>query len=218
MDQRRAEERSAVEKEEAASSQLAGLPAPRCHAVSWYNRRANAVIRTTVCTPDARGSAMTSNLSAAREDAENAQAAYEAALKERNAVDRAVSDRTLADAHAAYREAVRNSQLHDFASMVWGISPGEVTDRMIAQFLRWFVFGAAICVAFTSTMIAFTAITRVKPPKPKTISIDDRNGEFILGPFAEKVIAEAKSAVNADAEAKIASARKEADDGHPENT
>lgn len=215
VDQRRGEERSAVDKEEAASSQLAGLPAPRCHAVSWYNRRAKAVIRTTICTPDTRGAALTSNLSAGREDTKNAQAAYEAALKERNALDRAVADRTLADAHAAYREAVRKSQLHDFASMVWGISPSEVTDRMVAQFLRWFVFGAAICVAFTSTMIAFTAITRVKPAKPDTIPVDDRHWEFFLNPLSERVIEEAKAAVKADIEAKIAGLSQEGEDGHP---
>jgi hypothetical protein len=213
VEERLAELRSAVDKEKAASSQLAGLPKPVCHPVSRYDRRADAIIRTTVCTPDTRNAALTSNLSAAHVDTKNAQAAYESALNERKALDRTAADRTLADAHEARREAVRKSQLHDFAAMVWGISPSEVTDGMVAQFLRWFVFGAAICVAFASTMIAFTAITRVKPSKPSTITIPDRHVEFVLEELAKKVIADAKADVNADFDAKIARARQEADDG-----
>lgn len=211
VEERLDELHAAEEKLKEASSELAGLPAPACHPASWYNRRANRVIRTTVCTADTRTAALTGNLNAAQQDTKNAQAAYEAALNERRTLDRTAADKTLADRRAAYREAVRKSQLHDFASMAWGIPPSEVTDGMVAQFLRWFVFGAAICVAFASTMIALTAITRVKAAKPNTITIDDRNGEFVLGPFAEKVIAEAKAAVGADAEAKIARARQEAD-------
>jgi hypothetical protein len=214
VNQRRDEQRLAVDNEKAAGSDLAGLPTLPCHPVSWYDRRAKTVIKTTVCAPDTRSAALTSNLSATRSDAKTAQDAYEWALKERNKLDRGAADRTLADARAAYREAVRKSQLHDFASMVWGISPSEVTDGMVAQFLRWFVFGSAVCVAFASTLIAFTAITRVKPAKPSTIMVHNRNGEFILGPFAEKVIAEAKAAVNVEADSKIARARQEADNGN----
>ncbi len=201
------EQQSAVDKEKAAASQLGSLSGPVCHPVSWYDKRADAVIKTTTCTTDPRGTALASNLVIAQTYAKSAEAAYERALNERNALDRVSADKALADAHAAYREAVHKSQLHDFASMVWGVSPSEVTDAMVAQFLRWFVFGAAICVAFASTTIAFTAITRVKPPKPSTITLDDRNAEFVLEPFAEIVIAEAKAAVNADAEAKIRRAR-----------
>jgi hypothetical protein len=204
VEQRRAEQRSAAEKEQATSSQLVSLPPPACHPVSWYDRRANAVVKSTVCTPDARGAPLTSSLSAAQSATKNAQTAHESALNARSALDRSAADKALADAHTTYREAVRNSQLHDFASMVWGISPSEVTDGMIAQFLRWFVFGAAVCVAFASTMIAFTAITRVKAPKPSTVSVHDRHLEFVLESLAKKIIADAEEAVTTDAEAKIA--------------
>jgi hypothetical protein len=213
VEERRDELQLAIDKEEKASSQLAGLPPPACHPKSWYDRRANQVIRTTVCVSDARGASLTSNLNAAQVDTKNAQDAYASAHNEREALDRTAADRTLADARKANREAVRNSQLHDFASMIWGISPSEVTDGMIARFLRVFVFGAAVCVAFASTMIAFTAITRVKPPKPSTISIDDRHLEFCLVSLAKKIIADGKAAVDADVEAKIALARREAEDG-----
>jgi hypothetical protein len=188
----------AVDREKAASSGLTGLPKPICHKISWYDKRVDTVVTSTACNPDSRSTLLANGLTIAQSGTRNAQAAYDLALHERTELDRTAADRALASARNAFREALRKSQLHDFSSMVWGISPTKVTDGMIAQFLRVFVFGAAIFVAFASTMIAFTAVTRVKPGK-KTITVGDRHEEFAFQPFAERMMAESNSIAEAAA-------------------
>jgi hypothetical protein len=81
-----------------------------------------------------------------------------------------------------------HSQLHSFTAMAFGKDPTEVTDGEIHSFLRIFVFLPAIFVAFASTLLAVTAVTRVKP---KTIEIEDGLLESFIDPYAREVMARA---------------------------
>jgi hypothetical protein len=52
--------------------------------------------------------------------------------------------------------------------MAFGKDPNQVTDGEIASFLRVFVFLPAILVALASTMLAMTAVHRIRPKKEAT--------------------------------------------------
>jgi hypothetical protein len=49
--------------------------------------------------------------------------------------------------------------------MAFGKDPNQVTNGEIASFLRVFVFLPAILVALASTLLAMTAVHRIKPKK-----------------------------------------------------
>ena len=49
--------------------------------------------------------------------------------------------------------------------MAFGKDPNQVTDGEIASFLRVFVFLPAILVALASTLLAMTAVHRIRPKK-----------------------------------------------------
>jgi hypothetical protein len=63
------------------------------------------------------------------------------------------------------REALFHSQLHSFTAMAFGKDPNQVTEGEIASFLRVFVFLPAILVALASTLLAITAVHRIRPKK-----------------------------------------------------
>jgi hypothetical protein len=52
--------------------------------------------------------------------------------------------------------------------MAFGKDPNQVTDGEIASFLRVFVFLPAILVALASTLLAMTAVHRIRPKKEAT--------------------------------------------------
>jgi hypothetical protein len=185
-------------KEQRAKSDpalLMSVPKPQCHQTKSVNRDGKEVWGQ-VCTQDPRTKTITDNL--ARNAAER-KAAYEAvaqAVAARNALGPAkvAADAAVRNAADAHAKAVKDSQLHSFTGMVFGIGGAEVTDAQINQFLRIFVFVPAIFVAFASTFIAFTAVTRVPP---RLIPFDPEGTDYLLNPIYTSLLNEAIDRVSA---------------------
>ena len=78
----------------------------------------------------------------------------------------AAQERLVADARNQQRQAVMNSQLHDFTGMLLGKDPIDVTDTQLHQFLRIFVLVPSLLIAAASTLLALVAFTRHRRPKP----------------------------------------------------
>ena len=122
-----------------------------------------------------------------------ALAAFDDAQMELNALDPKAYEDKVTAAEASKKDAVFNSQLHTFTAMVFGIDPDQVTEGELHWFLRLFVFVPAVCVAFASTLLALTAVERVKVKEQ--LEMPEDAGSFLLGPLANAVIAEANRTV-----------------------
>jgi hypothetical protein len=97
-----------------------------------------------------------------------------------------------------YREAINRSQLHSYAAMLFGKDSNKLTDGEVKTLERYLIWIPAIAAALSSTLIAMTAVRRIRPPKlqPTAVIPDDAAG-FLFNPLLtgiEKAAAEAVTA------------------------
>jgi hypothetical protein len=145
---------------------------------------------------------MKTSLGTASTDRTGASTRLDEARAERAKFDRTEVDRKVSEAEVAHKDAIMRSQLHSFTAMVFGKDPGQVTDREIHVFLFFFVFIPAIGASLASTLLALTAVETL-PREEEDVRLEDIAGNYILGPFAEKIVREAMAAAERSAEAAL---------------
>jgi hypothetical protein len=185
VEQRKTELQAADQQLKISTDELGRLPKQDCGMNSGVNRLGRYSYQK--CQADSRIAPLTAAISTATTNRADANSRLDEANSQRKLLDRAEGDKTLRAEQLNYREAVLNSQLHSFAAMVFGVEPTEVTDTQIHLFLRIFVFIPAIGSAFAATIIALTAVTRIKV-RPTHVEIPDDGGEYLLGPVATNII------------------------------
>ena len=182
------------------NTELGALPPQRCYRTTTTTRDGRRVTGTR-CNTDPRMDAMKTSLTNAGRDRREASDRLDAARAERGKLDREGTDRAASEAAVAYRDAVMHSQLHSFTGMVFFKDPGEVTDKEIHSFLFFFVFIPAIGASLAATLLALTAVERVR--EEDDIVLDERAGSFILEPFAEDILKQAREEAERTAAAAI---------------
>jgi len=185
--QRKSELDAAEARAKSANEQIGGLAAPTCTVTRSVDKRGFRR-QGQVCKDDPRGPVLAASLTQATGDRNAASTALDEARATRAGLSREAADAAVSAADLTHRKAVMHSQLHSFTAMAFGKDPTEVTDGEIHSFLRIFVFLPAIFVAFASTLLAITAVTRVKPG---TIEIEDGVLESFIDPYAREVMARA---------------------------
>lgn len=168
------------------NSELGRLPPQKTHKGTARNSRGQTYTTYRTVT-DPRMAVMSDNLRRGQTDRNDAAKRLDDARAARNAVNPADAEKAVAEAEAKYRKAVLESQLHAMTAMVLGKDPTEVTDGEVFGFLRYFVFAAAVCVAFASSLLAITAVRRIKPEYEFT----EEDGSYILGPYAQTIYEQA---------------------------
>jgi hypothetical protein len=118
--------------------------------------------------PDWPGTALMDQIDDAREKRDELLSRHRA-LSEKSA--RVSAQVTNAEAAVTARkadvqDAVMNSQLHSFTAMIYGKDPVQVTDDEVHAFLRFFIFLPSLMIASASSLLAYTAFTRIKLPRP----------------------------------------------------
>jgi hypothetical protein len=167
VEQRRSEREAAEQQASRTAAELGKHPGHFCSNISGTNKYGNEY-NVQKCTDDPAVLALKQQLQSASENRAEASRKLEEANAERNALSLTDANKLSADAEASYREALFHSQLHSFTAMVFGKDPNQVTEGEIASFLRVFVFLPAIMVALASTLLAMTAVHRIKPKKEAT--------------------------------------------------
>lgn len=171
------------------NTELGALPPQRCFRTVTRTRDGRRIVGSR-CSTDPRTEAMKASLTSASRDRQEAADRLEAARLERAALDRTAVDRAVSDAEVAYRDAVMRSQLHSFTGMVFFKDPGQVSDKEIHTFLFFFVFIPAIGASVAATLLALTAVERVRAEDD--VVLDERAGSFILEPFAQEIVRQAR--------------------------
>lgn len=202
--QRTAQLAEAESRLKGANTELGALPPQRCFRTTTTASDGRRVTGTR-CTTDPRTEAMKASLGSAGRDRKDGSERLDAARAERAALDRVAIDRAASQAEVGYRDAIMRSQLHSFTAMVFFKDPGQVSDREIHTFLFFFVFIPAIGASVASTLLALTAVERVR--EKDDIVLDDRAGSFILEPFAAEIVRTAREEAERTATAALDRAR-----------
>jgi len=107
-------------------------------------------------------------------------------------------DEEIRKAQKDSRGSIFQSQLHSYAAMLLGKDPQNVTDGDV-KLLEWYLIVIpSIAAAFSSTLIAMTAVRRIKPPKSATeIDFPDEAVAYLFGPLVAAIRKEAHDAVAA---------------------
>ena len=101
-------------------------------------------------------------------------------------------------AETQYREAINHSQLHSYASMLFGKDPSMLSDGEIKTLERYLIWVPAIAAALSSTLIAMTAVRRRRLPKPQRAAIiPDDAAKYLFGPIVTAIRQAADDAVAA---------------------
>jgi hypothetical protein len=185
--QRKSEFDAAEARVKSVNEQIGGLAAPTCTTTRFFDRQGRRR-QGQACKEDPRGPVLATSLQQATGDRVAASRALDVARAERVPLSREAADKAVSDADLVHRKAVMHSQLHSFTAMAYGKDPTEVTDGEVHAFLRIFVFLPAIFVAFASTFLAMTAVTRLKP---RTVEIQDGVLESFIDPYARELMARA---------------------------
>jgi hypothetical protein len=144
--------------------------------------------------------ALKQQLQSASDNRVEASKKLEEANAERNELSLTDANKLCADADAGYRQALFHSQLHSFTAMAFGKDPNQVTEGEIASFLRIFVFVPAILVALAATLLAMTAVHRIRPRKEATpVAVPDEAVIQILKAAVQSASVQLDSATTAAA-------------------
>lgn len=116
--------------------------------------------------------------------------------------DTAKLDEEIREAEKENRGSIYQSQLHAYAAMLLGKDPKDVNDGDV-KLLEWYLIVIpSIAAAFSSTLIAMTAVRRIKPKKSQTdVSFPDEAAAYLFGPLVSAIRKEARDAVAAATQA-----------------
>jgi len=164
-------------------------PAPGAPPTSVQRCRENPVLKT---------------LNAAIVAAKTKLAEAEVALKQAQAVaEKAPENDELRSLNEEIRkaqtensESIFQSQLHSLAAMLFGVNPKDVTPGQIKSLEFYLIFVSSIAAAFSSTLIAMTAVRRIKPQeKSSVVALPDEAAAYLFGPLVAAIRKEAQDAV-----------------------
>jgi hypothetical protein len=172
--QRKSEREAAEQQVARIAAEIGKHPGQTCFQSSGTDKNGNAY-KGQKCSADPGILALKQQLQSASEDRAEASKKLEEANAERNALSLTDANKLSTETEASYREALFHSQLHSFTAMAFGKDPNQVTNGEIASFLRVFVFLPAILVALASTLLAMTAVHRIKPKKEaEAVAVPDQ--------------------------------------------
>jgi hypothetical protein len=137
-----------------------------------------------------------SQLAAAQKDRDDANAAVAQAEQRRAKYDPREIDEKIAKAEKDFRIAVGQSQLHSYAGMIKFKAPKDVTEAEVKNLEAYLIFIPSIAAAFASTLIAITAVRRIKPLEPPLpVTMPDEAATYLFGPLLAAMKQEARDAV-----------------------
>lgn len=162
-------------------------PAPNIPSSTQMRCVTNPVLRT-----------LNSEIAAAKSRLNEAEAALKAAETERALpkYDTSAIDKQINEAEIKNRLAIDRSQLHAYAAMLFQKDPKDVTDADVKTLEFYLILIPSIAAALSSTLIAMTAVRRIKPVETSTVTIPDEAVTYLFGPLVAAIRAETQAAVD----------------------
>jgi hypothetical protein len=105
-------------------------------------------------------------------------------------------DAKLGKAEADDRETINHSQLHSYTAMLFCKDPRDVSDAEVKTLEWYLIIIRSIAAAFSSTLIAITAVRKLRPDANSMALIPDDAANYLFGPLLAAIKAEARATVS----------------------
>lgn len=107
-------------------------------------------------------------------------------------------EEAIAKTEKEYHDAIHRSPLHSYTGMLFGKDAEEVSEGQVKTLEQYLILIPSIAAALSSTLIAITAVRRMRPVIPEsTPTIPDEAATFLFGPLVAAIRSEATNAVGA---------------------
>ena len=106
------------------------------------------------------------------------------------------SDQKIAKADEELRDAIYQSPLHSYTAMLFQKDQREVTDAEVKTLEWYLILIPSIAAALSSTLIAITAVHRLRPTEiDRTTTIPDEAAAYLFGPLVGAINQHVQDAV-----------------------
>jgi hypothetical protein len=199
--QKREDRDAQAQSLQSLNEQLTKQPMQNCGPVTIPNiLPGGAPTVSTRCLPNPALKTLNAEIAATKVKVDQAQIILtqsETALRIKREELRPI-DEANSRAAAENRESVFQSQLHSLAAMLFRVDPANVTPEQLKTLEFYLIFVSSIAAAFSSTLIAMTAVRRIKKPKEAVaVTIPDEAAAYLFGPLVAAIRKEAADAVAA---------------------
>ena len=188
---------SAAEAHRNVVSQLNAQPAQNCGQVTKRNPD-GSVSTAQTCRENPALKTLKAELAATSAKVNEAETALKQAQAARANFDLRSTKERASKADAEYRDAVYQSQLHSYTAMLFRKDPRDVSDGEVKTLEWYLIIIPSIAAALSSTLIAMTAVRRIKvPAREPAATLSDEAAQYLFGPLVDAIRAEANAAVAA---------------------
>ncbi|QPF83687.1 hypothetical protein IC762_28930 [Bradyrhizobium genosp. L] len=204
VSQKRGDRDALTQALQSLNEQLTKQPMQNCSALSIPNPLpGGAPTVTQKCSQNPALKTLNSEIASTKAKIDQAQAALvqaDAGLRAKRDELRPISE-AMSKAEAENRESVFQSQLHSLAAMLFRVDPDKVTPEQLKTLEFFLIVVSSIAAACSSTLIAMTAVRRIKKPKDlAAVTIPDEAAAYLFGPLVAAIRKEAADAVAAAAD------------------
>ena len=183
------------DRQKTLSSQLNAQPGQNCTPTTKRNEDGSETT-TQTCRLNPALKTLQNELADVKNKLNEAEAAGRQAQVELEKIDLRPFDEKVAKAEAEYREAIYLSPLHSYTAMLFSKDPRDVSEGEVKTLEWYLILIPSIAAALSSTLIAMTAVHRIRPPEPQlATTIPDEAATYLFGPLLAAITKEAKDAV-----------------------
>jgi hypothetical protein len=190
---------TAVEAYKSLQSQITAISTTKGENCTTTTGTDGSIKKTCVPTNVANKAqlqTLQNQLIGAQKNRDEKEAAVAQAEAKRAKYDPRGIDEKIVRAEADYRSKIASSQLHSYTAMIMFKAPKDVTEAEVKSLEKYWIFIPSIAAAFASTLIAITAVRRIKQPKPQPpATIPDEAANYLFGPLVTAIKKTAKDAI-----------------------
>ncbi|WP_315705909.1 MULTISPECIES: hypothetical protein [unclassified Bradyrhizobium] len=195
----RRNERDAAERDrQNLNLQLNAQPRPPCVVVTRPASTPGGPPETrSVCPENPVLKPLQAEIASLKVKLVDLEAALKAAETQRASptLDTGPIDKEIEEAEKDSRGSVQQSQLHAYAAMLFRKAPADITEADVKTLELYLIVIPSIAAAFSSTLIAMTAVRRIKPTSTSEGMISDEAAAYLFGPLVAAIRSEAREAV-----------------------
>jgi len=178
------------------TSQLNKQPGQTCTPVTAPGPDGSPVTRQQ-CRENPALKSLRAEIDAAKLKLTQADAAVRQARVDLGKFDSRSVDEAITRAEAEYREAIYRSPLHSYTGMLFSKNSRDVTEGQVKTLEWYLILIPSIAAALSSTLIAMTAVHRIKRREPDVATIPNDAVTYLFGPLLEVIRKEARQTVEA---------------------
>jgi hypothetical protein len=186
---------NAFKAQQNALHELNAQPSQNCSPYQKLDQYGRSLQGQT-CKENPALKTLKSELESASHNLADAETALKQAQANLAKYDTRSSDQKIAKAEEELRDAIYQSPLHSYTAMLFKKDQREVTDGEVKTLEWYLIFIPSIAAALSSTLIAITAVHRIRPKETeKATTIPDEAAAYLFGPLVGAINQQVQDAV-----------------------